>query len=426
VALLCPVRPATVCDLDQLGMELAQAREDLKQAAAMLAETERELREARELIDKIQPANGHPRVGAELTDSDSSKLPLQESEAAFSVLANQVPQLVWTCSPDGLAFFFNERWVEYTGLTREHGTKWVAPVHPQEQSQAWDAWMHSIKTGEHFRFENQLRRADGTYRWFLVQAEPLTNADGVVTRWFGTCTDIEDLKRAEQEQRSQQEQLRAFATGIRRAREEERASVARDLHDRVGQLFTGIRMDVSWVERHLPAEESEIRRRLTGTVDLINQGVKAVRRICSGLRPPMLDDAGLEAAIEWEMKEFAARTGIRCRIASSGGKFPVDRDCATAVFRIFQESMTNIARHAEAKSVEIALRQEQSTLMLSVKDDGKGFQVREWSGSMGLLGMKERAEGWGGTTEFISSPGAGTTVVVRVPLLPAAKDGRVG
>jgi PAS domain S-box-containing protein len=130
-------------------------------------------------------------------------IPLLNSDTtddAFATLANYIPQFVWMCTPDGLNFYFNQRWVNYTGMSLEksYGTGWNTPFHPDDKQIAWDAWSHAVKTGGTYRVESRLRAADGSYRSFLIQGEPLTNELGTVDRWFGTCTDIEDLKQAEQ------------------------------------------------------------------------------------------------------------------------------------------------------------------------------------------------------------------------------------
>lgn len=138
-----------------------------------------------------------------------TELALQESEARFRVLANFVPQLVWMCHPDGLNFYLNQRWMDYTGLSLEesYGQGWSTPIHPEDKQAAWDAWNHAVATGSIYRIETRLRAGDGTYRWFLVRGIPLKDAAGRITRWFGTCTDIQDLKCAEDQMRKLNEEL---------------------------------------------------------------------------------------------------------------------------------------------------------------------------------------------------------------------------
>jgi PAS domain S-box-containing protein len=238
-------------------------------------------------------------------------------------------------------------------------------------------------------------------------------------------SDITERKRGEESLVLQREQLRALAERLQWVREEDRKRVARDLHDQIGQILTAIKMDMMWMTRHLPESESEVLARLKESIQLISDGVKAVRAICSGLRPGVLDDMGLAAAIEWQAGEFASRNGVQCKVTVPPVDLHLDGDRATATFRIFQECLTNVIRHAQAKSVRVDLCQEEESILLVVEDDGIGFSESRFSnalGSLGLLGMKERAQFCGGDVQISSSPGNGTTVTVRVPLdIPRAE-----
>ena len=232
-------------------------------------------------------------------------------------------------------------------------------------------------------------------------------------------SDITERKRGEESLVLQKEQLRALAERLQWVREEDRKRVARDLHDQIGQILTAIKMDMTWMTRHLPESEGEVLARLKESIQLINDGVTSVRAICSGLRPGVLDDLGLAAAIEWQASEFAARNGVRCQVSVPPVDLHLDGDRATAAFRIFQECLTNVIRHAQAKSVSVSLCQEDENILLVVEDDGIGFCESDLSnslGSLGLLGMKERAQFCGGNVQISSSPGNGTTVTIRVPV----------
>jgi PAS domain S-box-containing protein len=238
-------------------------------------------------------------------------------------------------------------------------------------------------------------------------------------------SDITERKRGEELLVLQKEQLRALAERLQLVREEDRKKVARDLHDQIGQILTAIKMDMTWMTRHLPESEGAVLARLTESIKLINDGVKAVRAICIGLRPGVLDDLGLAAAIEWQASEFASRNGVKCQVSVPPVDLHLDGDRATATFRIFQECLTNVIRHAQAKSVRVALYQEEKSILLVVEDDGIGFCETGFSnslGSLGLLGMKERAQFCGGDVQISSSTGNGTTVTVRVPVdIPRAE-----
>jgi PAS domain S-box-containing protein len=242
---------------------------------------------------------------------------------------------------------------------------------------------------------------------------------GQAPRILVVNSDITERKKGEELLVLQKEQLRALAARLQSTREEDRKRVARDLHDQIGQILTAIKMDMSWMRRHLPASAGEVLARLKESTQLIDDGVKTVRTICSGLRPGVLDDLGLAAAIEWQAEEFASRNGVLCQVSVPPVDLHHDGDRATATFRIFQECLTNVIRHAHAKSVRVTLGQEEENIVLLVEDDGIGFREADLAsslGGLGLLGMKERAQFCGGDVQISSSPGKGTTVTIRVPV----------
>jgi signal transduction histidine kinase len=265
-------------------------------------------------------------------------------------------------------------------------------------------------------------RKDTGETWIgSLSFSPIRDLDGSITGAVVTSHDITERKRAEAALREsekvalQREQFQALADRLRQAREEERTRVSRDLHDQIGQILTAIKLDLTWMGRHLPKADDDLRERLKGTIALLNDGVRSVRKICSGLRPGVLDDLGLAAAIEWQGNEFASRTGIECVVAVPSTDLALESQQATEFFRIFQECLTNVMRHAEAKSVRVSLTEEEGGLVLVVADDGKGFLESEAAASLGFLGMKERAQVCGGSLEIASSPGNGTTITLRVP-----------
>ncbi len=170
----------------------------------------------RERTEDLSSANN--TLAAQIEERRRAQVALQETEAAFRTLAESVPQLVWICNPDGLNVYCNQRWVEYTGLTLEesYGRGWNTPFHPDDKQAAWQAWNHAVESGDMYRVESRLRRADGSYRWFLIRGVPSRDAAGQIVKWFGTCTDIDDLKHAEQEARSARERL-AYALKVGRS-----------------------------------------------------------------------------------------------------------------------------------------------------------------------------------------------------------------
>ena len=232
------------------------------------------------------------------------------------------------------------------------------------------------------------------------------------------AAEIAERKAAEERLRQSQAQLRALAARLISIREDERARIAREVHDELGQVLTGLKMDVMWLRKHLGREHKALQEKTETMRQLIDSTVQVVRRIATGMRPEILDDMGLVAAIAWQAKEFQKRMGIRCRLELPAAHADPGSALSTAVFRIFQEVLTNIARHARAASVSVQLEISPQRLTLTVTDDGIGIAENAVHAheSLGLLGMQERAQQFGGALSIRGVPGRGTTVSLRVPL----------
>jgi PAS domain S-box-containing protein len=228
---------------------------------------------------------------------------------------------------------------------------------------------------------------------------------------------------AREELRASQEQLRALAAHLQSVREEERKLMTREIHDELGQALTGFKMDLVWIRNRMQGEDAVTSRqpileKIGKMGTLLDATANLMRRLCTELRPGVLDDLGLVAAIEWQAREYQSRTGIKCETCLELGEVEVDPERSTALFRIFQEILTNVARHARATRVEAILRKAGSDVLLEVKDNGRGITRGELAGkkSLGLLGMRERALILGGEVEIRGAAGKGTTVKVRMPL----------
>jgi signal transduction histidine kinase len=240
------------------------------------------------------------------------------------------------------------------------------------------------------------------------------------------ANEIQERKVAEAQLRESEVKLRALAARLISIREEERTRIAREIHDELGQRLTELKMDVSWLGKQLEGNQKPLLEKIESARRLIDSTVHFVRRISTGMRPEVLDDMGLVAAIGWQAREFQKRMGIRCRLALPPDNTVVDREVSTAVFRIFQEILTNIARHARANSVNVRLKISGSRLSLEVMDDGIGISEAQTRGhrSFGLLGMKERAQIFGGEVHVYGTSRRGTTVFVSIPLQQAGVEER--
>jgi DNA-binding NarL/FixJ family response regulator len=238
----------------------------------------------------------------------------------------------------------------------------------------------------------------------------------------------EKAAQAEQALRSSHEQLRQLATHLQNAQEQERTRIARELHDDLAQMLTSLRMDVTWLARRAVSAPSVWRERLTHIATTIDTLGRAVHRIGTELRPNVLDALGLTAAIEWQVQEVGQRTGLTYTMQLPPEDLTIDQSRATALFRIFQEALTNVVRHAEASHVSVRLVQRPDVVRLEVADNGKGMAPEQLvdCASLGLLGMRERARLWGGDMTIQSTPGVGTTVTVWIPCGTSPMEGAAG
>jgi signal transduction histidine kinase len=222
----------------------------------------------------------------------------------------------------------------------------------------------------------------------------------------------------EQRVRARTAELQALIERFQSVREEERSRMAREIHDELGGALTGLKMDVAQIRRAVPQEADRALGRLEELSGALDHTVQTVRRIAGDLRPAVLDDFGLVAALEWQLDEFGRRSGLMCRFRTEVSAVELGREAATAVFRIFQEALTNISRHAEATQVDVHLEQGDGFLVLRVRDDGRGIAPEQAAAphSLGLVGMRERARYLAGDIAITGAPGQGTTVLIKIPV----------
>jgi signal transduction histidine kinase len=253
-------------------------------------------------------------------------------------------------------------------------------------------------------------------RWFENRIYPST--DGL-TIYFH---EITERRRAQEQLRESSDQLRALSAHLQSIREDERARIAREIHDELGQALTGLKMDVSWLDARF-TKEGEVDKegclkKTSAMSRLIMSTIQSVRRIGTELRPGILDDLGIVAAVEWQAQDFEGRTGISCSFETAIEELEIGPERSTAIFRIAQETLTNVARHSGASRVSIVLKRQNGSLILEVSDNGRGIAAAEVSGarSLGLLGMRERAAGLGGHLQVEAAPDHGTVVIASIPL----------
>jgi PAS domain S-box-containing protein len=251
----------------------------------------------------------------------------------------------------------------------------------------------------------------------IVTATPFRGPEGELIGIVEDFKDISERKHAEEELRKSRRRLRELASYLESAREKERTRIAREIHDELGQALTALKMELHWCIQRLPENDKLLIEKAKTLSELIDTNVHLVQRISSELRPGILDDLGLSAAIEWQSGQFQDRTGIDCDIISEPEDIVLDQTRSTAIFRIFQETLTNIARHANATNVDIVIQEEAAGVELKVCDNGKGITEKEIVDpkSFGLMGIKERVHSLGGVVEISGAENQGTTVRVRIP-----------
>lgn len=313
----------------------------------------------------------------------------------------------------------NETFATLSGVTKEdaigrkcHAVFWGPLCHTK------DCPLIRIQGGvDRVEYDSEKVRKDGLKIPCIVSATPFRGADGELMGIVEDFKDISERKEAEQALMASHERLRDLTSHLQVVREEERTLMAREIHDELGQALTALKMDVHWIRQRLPGDKQLLIDKTNGMSRIIDWTVQSVRKICAELRPGLLDDFGLSAAMEWEAEEFSKRTDIESKILSDPEDLVLSQEISTAIFRIFQETLTNITRHANATKVEIILRKNQERVEMRVSDNGKGIQDNDilFPKSFGIIGMRERVHYLGGNLN-IKGGGNGTTVEVFIPM----------
>jgi len=343
------------------------------------------------------------RVAIEAKRADEA---LRQSEDRLRLVIDTIPTMAWSLLPDGTVDFVNQRWLEYTGLSLEEAlANSTRTVHPEDLPRVMEKWRTDMAVGKPCEDEMRLRGADGEYRWFLVRTVPLRNEQGNIVKWYGTSTDITELQ--------------ALARRLVELQESERKDLARELHDRVGQNLTALHINLGVLRAALSSHaSSDITSRLDDCAALLESTARDIRSVESELRPPMLDDHGLLAALHWYANKFTRRAGIAVSVRGSQGSERARPEVEIALFRIAQEALNNVAKHAQATSVVISFGSAGSEWRMSVVDDGVGLRPHEAGqprGGFGLVTMRERAQAIGGRFNVEGLPQGGTRITVQVP-----------
>jgi PAS domain S-box-containing protein len=346
-----------------------------------------------------------------------------EAEEKYRRVLESVQAIVWRADPATYRFSFVSRQAEtILGYPAERWlsepTFWVDHLHPDDRRWALSLSQTAIAQGRDHQFELRMIAADGRVVWLRDLVRVISDG-GAPREMVGVMIDVTAQRLAEEEVKRSREQLQDLSAHEEWVREEERAAISRVIHDELGQALTALKIDLAWLGGRLGGGGSPpVQDRLAAMSALTDDTINRVRQIAKELRPGVLDDLGLEAALEWQAQDFEARTGVRCTVVSRLGQEPLPRDVATGFFRTFQEALTNVTRHARARQVTVTLDRAGARLNLEVTDDGRGISDEALleRKSLGLLGMRERARRMGGDLVITGRPGEGTTVVLSVPL----------
>ena len=369
--------------------------------------------------------------GRDITERKLVEEALRKSEERYRSIFENAVEGIFQTTPDGKYVAVNPALARIYGydspddmiatvtnlaghLYVDHGRRdeFIRLVHEQEKVTGFEALVY---------------RKDGSWIWVSEGARALRDPAGTFVGYEGRVEDVTERKLGEARLRATLEELRMLSERLTTVREEEQTRIARELHDELGVGLTCLKVDLSRL-RTIMGEPPGARVRkkmedkIRSMVEQVDATIASVQRIATELRPSLLDDLGLVAAIEWQCRDFEQRTGIPCICVSSADDIAMEPEQATSLFRICQEALTNTARHAQATTIQVVIKQSDNNLLLAIQDDGVGISPEKFteSTSLGLLGMRERAASLGGEVTIVGSPGKGTTVTVRVALSSAA------
>ncbi|MBF0641625.1 PAS domain S-box protein [Pseudomonas protegens] len=360
----------------------------------------------------------------DVTERRRALAALRESEARLQGIAANVPGLVFRLErapvTGQIDFAYisegSETLVGYSPAVLAHRDKGLRSlVHPDDKASYHQTQDQALDTDSDWSWQGRILTRQGQQRWAEIKAITRRLDDGAFV-WDGIVWDISESKRIELELASSREQLRELSAHLESVREEEKARIAREVHDELGQMLTVLKLETSMCELAYAQLDPGLHERLNSMKRLIAQLFQLVRDVATALRPPILD-AGIASAIEWQARRFEARTQIPCLVQVPDNLPRLSDAKAVGLFRILQEALTNVMRHAQAHTVELTLTLEAHELCMSISDDGLGFDTASARPtSFGLVGMRERVLIMGGSLSLHSERGEGTTLSVRVPL----------
>jgi len=363
-------------------------------------------------------------IGTVIDVTDKSKIAsqLKKVNERFTLVAKATNDAIWDWDIENDSLTGNERFYYLFGL--ENNSKlsfkeFHSKIHPEDKQRILinleNAFNEKIPfISELFRF----RYLDDSYRYINDRAYIIYDSAGKAVRMLGAMQDVTERMQIEESLKSSHDQLRELAIHLQTVRESERMHISREIHDELGQQLTGLKMDIAWINKKIGSTDAEIKEKFNELFHLVDRSVKTVRRLSSQLRPSILDDLGLVAAMEWQSEEFQKRTRIKTTFISDVDSADIPPEISINIFRIYQESLTNVMRHANASSVVSTFFFRDNEITLIIRDNGAGFDQSKLgtTKTLGILGMNERTLMMNGKYDIKSEPGEGTTVVLTVPV----------
>jgi PAS domain S-box-containing protein len=352
---------------------------------------------------------------------------LRLSQQRFESVALATTDAIWDLNLDTKVVWWNEGIQKLFGYRPEDVSSkfewWLERVHPEDREKVTESIRRVADSGGRaWAGEYRFRRQDGTYATVLDRGYIIQDAAGKPTRLVGGLSDISERRAAEKALENSRQQLRALTARLQSGREAERAAVAREIHDDLGQMLTALKLNLDWVEREIGEREVDttlnpMLERVLESGEIIEGAIQSVQRIAADLRPAALDDLGLAEALREEARRFEERSGIACQLRLPSESLVLPSETSTTIFRVFQEALTNVARHAQATSVNMSLETRADSIVLQLEDNGKGIPPEAIgdSRSLGLLGMAERASSLGGHVAVAPATPHGTRVTLQLP-----------
>ncbi len=360
-------------------------------------------------------------IGAmqDTTERKRVEMAVRATQKKFNALVNSIDGIVWEARADNFDFTYVSNHAEkLLGYPTSHWINepgfWAAHIHPDDREKAVALCKEATRLKKEHQFEYRMIAADGRVVWLadFVSVE-VENGEPVNLR--GIMVNISEKKIVEEALRAKNVELKRLSSHLQSVREEERKYLAREVHDELGQLASVIKMDIDWLKLRLTDVGDATNKRIDHALSTSDLLLTTIRKMAFALRPVMLDELGLNASLEWQCKEFTTVNGIPCVFEQLCDDTGLTIAVKTELFRICQESLTNIMRHAQATHVIVTIKKINGSKQLTIVDNGIGFDKEKKKNTLGLVGMKERALSLNGLLTVTSEPGKGTTISVTVP-----------